>query len=345
MYSIIFGTRPEYLKLKPLIELFEKENVLPFQVIYIKQHSNILDVSNNYTTITIEESHDRLNNLGVQILEKLPAKLIHSTYIVVQGDTATTFYSSLVAFQMKRKIIYLEAGLRTYNLLKPYPEEGYRQMISRISDYNFTPHDDCTKILLEEKVSGKIFNVGNTIIDLIKSYNFTVTKTNKVLITIHRRENWENIPIFIKELNDLATKFIDIQFLWFLHPNKDLQNIIKQTIHPTIILHQPLNHYEFTKEITSCYALITDSGGIQEEAAYFGKQTIVLRQSTERYHIGYPYVQTLHNIHELQTLFQRLKTQILPPCFVYGNGNASIQIYNILKSHVEDVNEFSSLNA
>ena len=91
MYSIIFGTRPEFLKLKPLIELFEKENVLPFQVIYIKQHTNILDVSNNYTTITIEESHDRLNNLGVQILEKLPAKLIHSTHIVVQGDTATTF--------------------------------------------------------------------------------------------------------------------------------------------------------------------------------------------------------------------------------------------------------------
>ena len=106
---------------------------------------------------------------GQLILLKLPDIIKDITHVIVQGDTSSAYYSAVTAFQMQNKVIHVEAGLRTYDLEKPFPEEAFRQMISRIASINFTPHDDSSKLLLEEKVSGKIFNVGNTILDLIKS--------------------------------------------------------------------------------------------------------------------------------------------------------------------------------
>ena len=336
--TIIFGTRPEYLKLLSLIKVFEQRKEMSFQVIYIEQHSTIIDVHpmNTYIKIPIEDSKEnRLEHLGSQIITKLPEYLSKTTHIIVQGDTASVFYSGLCAFQKQIQIIHVEAGLRTYNLSQPFPEEGYRQMISRIAAYNFTPHEDSSKLLKDEGSPGKIFCVGNTIIDLIKSYTHSVKLGNTVLITFHRRENWCHIVEFIEQVNILVMMYPDLHFKWFLHHNKELQTIIRNSIHLSVSLEEPLNHYDFSKEIASCYCILTDSGGLQEEASYYGKQCIVLRFSTERTHIGKPYIHTIQSFNDVSSSFKLIEPKLLDPCYVYGNGSSSEKIYDILKSQTE----------
>ena len=335
--TILFGTRPEYLKLAPLIKIFEKENNLPFQVIYIEQHNSIIDIPspNNYVKIPIDDSKEnRLEHLGSQIISKLPAFLSSTTHLIIQGDTASVFYSGLVAFQKQIKIIHIEAGLRTYDISQPFPEEGYRQMISRITSYNFTPHEDSSKLLIQEKCPGKIFCVGNTIIDLIKSYNHTVILGDTVLITFHRRENWCHLDEFIKQVNSLVKEYPHLNFKWFLHPNKQLQSIVRNTVHPSVSLQEPLNHYNFSNEIATSYCLLTDSGGLQEEASYYGKQCVVLRFSTERSHIGKPYIHTIKSFDDISDTFKLIEPMLLEQCHVYGNGDSSNRIYDILKSQI-----------
>ena len=336
--TIIFGTRPEYLKLLSVIKVFEQRKEIFFQVIYIEQHSTIIDVHNmnTYIKIPIEDSKEnRLEHLGAQIITKLPEYLSKTTHIIVQGDTASVFYSGLCAFQKQIQIIHVEAGLRTYNLSQPFPEEGYRQMISRIAAYNFTPHEDSSKLLKDEGSPGKIFCVGNTIIDLIKSYNHTVVLGNTVLITFHRRENWCHIVEFIEQVNILVMMYPDLHFKWFLHHNKELQTIIRNSIHLSVSLEAPLNHYDFSKEIATSYCILTDSGGLQEEASYYGKQCIVLRFSTERTHIGKPYIHIIQSFNDVSSSFKLIEPKLLDPCYVYGNGSSSEKIYDILKSQTE----------
>ena len=338
-FSIIFGTRPEYLKLKPLIDVFKKEQYFDFQVIYVQQHENITDlkIDNTITfkTLPIQSlSNNRMEDIGTQILNGLNDIILDSTHFIIQGDTATAFYSALYGFQNKIKVIHVEAGLRTYDLEKPFPEEAYRQMISRIASFHFTPHNDCEKLLKDEKVSGTIYTVGNTILDLVKSYKLNVYKGNDVLITFHRRENWDYVQEFIIELNKLVEKYNNLNFIWYLHPNKELQEKVKKYIHPSVLLEEPLNHYEFATNIASSYCLLTDSGGIQEEASFLGKQTIVLRKSTERNHIGTPYLQTIESFKDIHKIFETIDTEKdLTPCYIYGNGDSSIQIYELLKEH------------
>jgi UDP-N-acetylglucosamine 2-epimerase (non-hydrolysing) len=338
-FSIIFGTRPEYLKLKPLIDLFKKKQYFDFQLIYIQQHEDIQDLIDDQSYILKKLqihtlSNSRIDDIGIQILSGLQKLIYTSTHIIIQGDTATAFYSALYGFQNKLKVFHIEAGLRTYDLEKPFPEEGYRQMISRISSIHFTPHTDCETILNSEKVSGSIFTVGNTILDLIKSYNLSISKGNEVLITFHRRENWDNVLKVISIINKLANERSDLRFIWFLHPNKELQKLVKENVNSKILLEEPMNHYEFAKRIASCYTLLTDSGGIQEEASFLGKQTIVLRNSTERNHIQYPYLQTINAFEDIEEKFNSLLKEDLAPCYIYGNGDSSDKIYSILKSQV-----------
>ena len=332
-FAIIFGTRPEYLKLKPLINEFKERN-FTFSVIYIQQHSSLdEEIDNDYIRLSIDNNvNHRLCCIGEQILLKLPDIIEYISHVIVQGDTSTAYYSALTAFQMQKKVIHVEAGLRTYDLEKPFPEEAYRQMISRIASINFTPHDDSSKLLLEEKVSGKIFNVGNTILDLIKSYNLDCTNIDKVLITFHRRENWDKIDILLSGLKKLVEKTPHIKYIWYLHPNPDLQKKVKEAIKeiPSIELNKSCGHKEFTKLIASSNFLITDSGGIQEEASFLGKHCIVLRSSTERSHIPNEYITVLQDYSKLDEIYDLLPTVLLPQCNVYGCGDSSKRILDIL---------------
>jgi len=331
-FAIIFGTRPEYLKVKPIIDIFKKKNILNYKVIYIQQHLSIDEEMEDFyelLPIIVYSDKDRLCSLGEQILSKLPSYIIDFTHIIVQGDTASAYYSALTAFQLQKKVVHIEAGLRTYDLDRPFPEEAYRQMISRIATINFTPHTDSSKLLLDEKVFGTVYTVGNTILDLIASYKLNCSMSNIVLITFHRRENWDKIDILLSGLKKLVKKTPHIKYIWYLHPNPMLQQKVRESIKVfnSIELHSPCSHKEFTNQISISNFLISDSGGIQEESSFLGKHCIVLRASTERSHIPKEYITVLEDYSKLDEIYDLLPLKQLPKCNVYGNGDSSKKIY------------------
>jgi UDP-N-acetylglucosamine 2-epimerase (non-hydrolysing) len=335
-FAIIFGTRPEYLKMKQIISQFKLQKIYDFKVIYITQHENINEDIDDLTIKLIinqsTNSSNRLSDIGSEILTKLPSLIYSCSHIIVQGDTATAFYSALTGFQLNKKIIHIEAGLRTYDISKPFPEECYRQMISRISSIHFTPHDDSSNILINEKVFGNIFNVGNTILDLINSYNLTCSMDNIVLITFHRRENWDKIDDLLLGLKKLMIKTPNLKYIWYLHMNPELQKKVKESISniPSIILKEPCCHIEFTQQMAKTNFIITDSGGIQEEASFLGKHCIVLRKSTERTHIPDKYITIMEDYTLLDNVYNNIPKEPLPVCNVYGYGDSSSKIINYL---------------
>jgi UDP-N-acetylglucosamine 2-epimerase (non-hydrolysing) len=336
-FCIIFGTRPEYLKIQPLILQFKLNLSFKYKVIYVMQHENINeDIDKDIITIKVNNTNqlNRLGNIGYEILNKLPEYISESTHIIVQGDTATAFYSALCGFQLNKKIIHIEAGLRTYDIFKPFPEECYRQMISRMASINFTPHDDSSNILIKEKVFGQIVNVGNTILDLINSYNLQCSMDNIVLITFHRRENWDKIDDLLVGLKKLISKTPEITYLWYLHMNPDLQKKVKDSIFNinSIILKQPCSHIEFTQQMAKANFIITDSGGIQEEASFLGKHSIVLRKSTERTHIPKEYITILEDYTKLDEMYEIIPKNHLTKCNIYGYGDSSIKILNYINN-------------
>jgi UDP-N-acetylglucosamine 2-epimerase (non-hydrolysing) len=336
-FAIVFGTRPEYLKLKSIIDEFKYRN-LNYTVIYISQHENIDErFDDSFQKIKILNITDeRLSNIGSEILTKLPILIKDCSHIIIQGDTATAFYSALTGFQLGKSIIHVEAGLRTYDLTKPFPEEGYRQMISRMSTIHFTPHDDCAKLLNNEMVTGEIKNVGNTILDLINFYNFECKMENTVIITFHRRENWNEVDNLLTGLKKLIEKTPEIEYLWYLHHNPELQNKVKNNINnkENIKLMEPSNHVNFVNHLAKCKFVITDSGGIQEEASFLGKHCIVLRSSTERTHIPKEYITILDDYTKLDIIYDSIPKKELPKCNVYGNGFSSKLILDFIESKI-----------
>jgi UDP-N-acetylglucosamine 2-epimerase (non-hydrolysing) len=289
--AIVYGTRPEFLKLKCLIELLRKKSI-SINVIKIMQHIQLHEDEGYYDNILDIDTicEDRISNIGSNILCKLPELIRGSTHILAQGDTATVFYSLLCGFQMKKKCIHLEAGMRTYDLVNPFPEEGFRQMISRITDIHLCPSELERAILESEKVKGDKYIVGNTILDLVASYNIPITYEKKVLITLHRRENWSDFKEYIIELVKLSQENNDFLFYFLTHPNPSFKEILRDVsdiLPKNFIITDSLPHIELIKLLSSCAFVITDSGGIQEEANFLGKHMFVLRKITER--------QAIHN--------------------------------------------------
>lgn len=328
---IIYGTRPEFLKLKCLIDTFKKHNI-HILVIKIRQHVTILDDIGYFDMcIDIDEiSGDRISNIGCSILSKLPCMINDTTHILAQGDTATVFYSLLCGFQMKKVCIHLEAGMRTYDLANPFPEEGYRQMISRITDIHLCPSEHEKAILEREQVKGKIFVVGNTILDLVKSYDFPITNEKKVLITLHRRENWLDFKEYIIELAKLIKANQEYTFYFLTHPNptfKQIINELHEIIPKNMEITDSLPHRGLIKLLSSCSFVITDSGGIQEEANYLGKHMYVLRKTTERQAI-HPSKLTLCSIDTIKNI--ECKCFEHEQGFEYGDGNSSLAVKNII---------------
>jgi UDP-N-acetylglucosamine 2-epimerase len=202
---LCFGTRPEWLKIKPLIKLMKKSQ---YKLLFTGQHPDLLkDVEVDYQ-IKINQSDNRLDSIISDCMLQFPNGDFEG--VLVQGDTGSAFGCALAAFNRQLKIYYLEAGLRSYNLEHPYPEEGYRQMISRISNVNFAPTELSFDNLIEEKVSGETHIVGNSVLDNLLEYK-TGEYGNQVLVTLHRRENHEIILDWFNQLNLIANKFYNIK--------------------------------------------------------------------------------------------------------------------------------------
>jgi UDP-N-acetylglucosamine 2-epimerase len=228
------------------------------------------------------------------------------------------------------KIIHLEAGLRTYDFENPYPEEANRQLISRISDINLCPTELNKQNLIDEKVRGDNYVVGNTVLDNLVMYRDRCEYTNKVLITLHRRENHEIIEKYFEILSEVASKYPELEFILPLHPNPNVNK--HKAILENINVVDPLNHKDLLNILIKCKFVISDSGGIQEECSFLNKKVIVCRNITER-----PESVGIHSFmcNDPKKIYKMVEDinndyEVNEPC-PYGDGESVDKILNILK--------------
>ncbi len=297
--AIVYGTRPEFLKVFPVINQFHSQNKEVF-IVNTGQHDDLLS--------KMEESFDIKPDfrLSVQSLDftnsNLVAKLINSlsdlvhkeniTKIVAQGDTFTVLASAMVAFLEKRKFYHIEAGLRTTDIRMPFPEEYNRRVVSLGSDVNFAPTALSQSNLWEEGIpEDKILLTGNTIVDMIQyileKENIEIEYQNKVFITAHRRENiGKPLQEISQSIKELATENPEIIFEWALHPNPNTRKIILDVFEDkkldNLIFTEPLPYLDTIRKMAVAKLIISDSGGIQEEAPSLRKRVLILREETER---------------------------------------------------------------
>ena len=326
---ICFGTRPEWLKIAPITKQLKKEE---YKLLFTGQHTDLLkDVQADYTVHIKSNEVNRLNKVISTCLEQFPSDKFSG--VLVQGDTASAVGCALAAFNLGIKVFYLEAGLRTFNLQHPFPEEGYRQIISRISYYNFTPTEISNQNLIREKVIGKRSIVGNSILDNLIDYK-TQEASNIVLVTLHRRENHDQLHRWFEELEKLAIEYDQLQFILPLHPNPAVQK--HKNTFKKVTLVDPIPYEEFLTLLAKCKLVITDSGGIQEEGSFFNKTIIVCREYTERpegLKSGHSFLcKTPTN---LQTTFKQCLAlpQSTKPC-PYGDGNTAKRVVRILRKEL-----------
>lgn len=293
----IIGTRPEVVKLCPVIKIFEQHKSFETIVLTTGQQKSLLDNMLKEFNI-LPQNKFRLEIKNADISEHVGKliqainKFIHATkpdMIFVQGDTSTAFTSAFVGFLNNIPIAHIEAGLRSFNLDSPFPEEGYRQMISRLATFNFSPTILAKSNLLSEGISpDKIYVVGNTIVDsIVRNLDGAkqIKVENKVLITLHRRENFgEPLIEICQGIYNFAAKNPTIKIKIILHPNPNSNNTIRLKLGnlKNIELINPLSYKKLLEEIISSIFVLTDSGGIQEECNILNIPLLVARTETER---------------------------------------------------------------
>lgn len=323
---ICFGTRPEWLKVNPLVEIMKDTE---YTLLFTGQHTDLLNEVGVDKRIHIIESNNRLDSIISSCMLQFPEGEFSA--VLVQGDTASAFGCALAAFHRQIPVVYMEAGLRSNNLNHPYPEEGYRQMISRISDINFAPTELSESNLYSEKVAGTTFVTGNTVLDTLASYG-EPSYTNKVLVTLHRRENHYWIDQWFDQINQLAVDNPQLEFILPMHPNPNIQK--HRDLLTNVKIVEPMPHSELINLLKDCKLVITDSGGLQEEGSFFNKKVIVCRKTTERpegIRSGHLYM--CETPTKLKKLFGKLnKNPYICTLCPYGDGNAAKHIYDILSN-------------
>lgn len=331
MILIVYGTRPEYLKIKPLIKEFKLNNI-KYKVLFTGQQKDIA-VDDADFSIKMEDSIENRLNIIVKSCLSIPQYVFKNIKtILVQGDTSTALGLALNAFHRKIKIIHLEAGLRTNDLENPYPEETNRQIISRISDINFCPTTENLNNLKKENIKGKCYVVGNTVLDNLVDYKNQCEYQNKILITLHRRENHSIIKEWFLEINKLAKTNRHLEFILPIHPNPNVQKYKNLLKNVNVI--DPLPHEDLIKILIKTKLVITDSGGLQEECSFFNKKTLICRKITERSeclgHSGF----LIKNANSLQKSFDKhiidYSINFKSP---YGDGKSAKKIVNIIKKN------------
>ncbi|MGF2035110.1 MAG: non-hydrolyzing UDP-N-acetylglucosamine 2-epimerase [Nostoc sp. CmiVER01] len=300
---IILGTRPEAIKLAPVIQVFQKSSSFESQVILTGQHREMVEqvmqlfnIKADYD-LEIMQVQQSLNDITCRSLQGLEAlfKEKKPDLVVVQGDTTTAFAAALAAFYQKIPIGHVEAGLRTDDIFNPYPEEANRRLISQITQLHFAPTPWAVENLHRSGVLGEIHMTGNTVIDALLTVAATQAVCNVpgldwdsyrvLLATVHRRENWgEPLLAIAQGFLQILDKFPDTALLLPLHRNPTVRVPLQELLgnHPRIFLTDPLDYGELVGAIGRSHLLLTDSGGLQEEAPSLGKPVLVLRDTTER---------------------------------------------------------------
>ena len=370
---IVFGTRPEAIKMAPLVNEFQKDSInFNMKVCVTAQHREMLDQVLNLFQITpdydlnIMKPGQNLYNITANILLRIKPVLedFEPDLVLVHGDTATTFATSLAAYYQKIKIGHVEAGLRSSNLYSPWPEEGNRRLTGVLADYHFSPTKSNQKNLLDEGVNeSSVFVTGNTVIDALqlvinridadRSIKLNIEKTivqsgfkeidsKFILVTAHRRESFGQGFLNICEaLKVLAEGNPDINILYPVHLNPNVRKPVDELLSNirNINLVEPFQYEEFVYLMSRSYLILTDSGGIQEEAPSLGKPVLVMRGKTERPEaieagtvklVGSDKDNIIKEVQKLlndNSEYQKMSKAHNP----YGNGNASEKILNILK--------------
>lgn len=302
---VVFGTRPEAIKMIPIFRGFQNREGVSCKLLVSAQHRQMLDqiletfdVKPDYD-LDIMKTNQTLTDIFTGVLEGVDRviKDFHPDLVLVHGDTSTTFAASLSAFYNQVKVGHIEAGLRSYNKYSPFPEEMNRSLVGRIADMHFAPTEQNKENLLAENVREEdIFVVGNTVIDALKSvvrpdFEFSdnlisILKkdTRKILFTAHRRENMDVLDQIFLAIKDLADLYKDIDIIYPIHLNPKIREIYSKIVgeHDRIHLIEPLEYREFSNLMARSFIVISDSGGVQEEAPALDIPVLVLRRETER---------------------------------------------------------------
>lgn len=300
---LVFGTRPEAIKMCPLVNELKTRDTIKTVVCVTGQHRQMLDqvldvfdVVPDYD-LSIMKERQTLFDVTINILNKIKEVLEKERpdVVLVHGDTSTTFVTSLACFYMQIPVGHVEAGLRTYNIWSPYPEEFNRQAVSIISQYNFAPTELSKKNLLNEgKREETIYVTGNTAIDALKTTvqeNYTHPElkwadgSRLILITAHRRENLgEPMKNMFRAIRRVMDEYPDVKAIYPIHMNPIVREIANEILGGDERIHiiEPLDVLDFHNFQSRSFMILTDSGGIQEEAPSLGKPVLVMRDTTER---------------------------------------------------------------
>lgn len=376
---LVFGTRPEAIKMCPLVKEFQK-HPKEFETIVcvtgqhremLDQVLTIFDVKPDYDLNIMKQGQD-LYDVTARVLTGMRdvLKEVQPDVVLVHGDTTTSTAAALAAFYQQIPVGHVEAGLRTHNIYSPWPEEMNRQITGRIATYDFAPTPLSEKNLKEEKAQGQIFVTGNTVIDalhmvvdklksdksladeqiqVLKNAGYDVTRLDSgkklVLITGHRRENFgEGFISMVTAMKDLSEKYPEVDFVYPMHLNPNVRKPIHEvfgadlTVYKNFFFIEPLQYLEFVYLMEKSTVVLTDSGGIQEEAPGLGKPVLVMRNTTERPEaLDAGTVKLVGTDHDLivaqvskllddQAYYDKMSHAVNP----YGNGKACSRIIRAL---------------
>lgn len=363
----VFGTRPEAIKMAPIVKTMEKYEEIENVVCVTAQHRQMLDqvldifhIEPDYD-LNIFKPGQTLTEITTKALKGLEDVIIETEpdLLLVQGDTTTVFAGALAAFYQKVKIGHVEAGLRSGNLYSPYPEEANRKLTGIMTDFHFAPTERNRQNLLREGYpDGKIFITGNTVIDALfhvirEDYVFEEELLNNIdfqnkkviLMTAHRRENiGEPMENIFSAIFKIVEKYEETEVVFPIHLNPKVRAIAHKVFdnHPRIHLVEPLDYEPFTNLMAKSYLVVTDSGGLQEEAPSLGKPVLVVREETERPEgieagtaklVG---TEESDIFNELDILlsnkneYKKMANAVNP----YGNGKASQKIVDIILQNI-----------
>ena len=327
----IFGTRPEAIKMAPVIKAFKNNTSLITKVCITAQHREMLDQVLDFFSITpdydldlMQKNQDLYTLTSRALLAlKIPLEDFKPDLVLVHGDTTTTMTASLAAFYAGIKVGHIEAGLRTHNLKSPFPEELNRQFTGLVANIHFAPTTQAKANLLKERIPEDCLCVtGNTVIDALQETVEKVQQQNPgfaenipfktkkiILVTGHRRENFgAGMQRICQAIAQLATQRDDIHFVYPVHLNPNVKSVVHTILgdHSNITLIPPLEYPDFVWLLDKSFLIITDSGGVQEEAPSLGKPVLVTRDTTER-----PEAVTAGTVKLVGTDAVQLKTEVL----------------------------------
>lgn len=359
---LVFGTRPEAIKMCPLVKELKTRKNIETIVCVTGQHRQMLDVVLQAFGVvpdydlSIMKQGQTLFDITINILTAIKDVLeqVRPDVVLVHGDTSTTFVTALACFYMQIPIGHVEAGLRTYNIFSPYPEEFNRQAVSILAKYNFAPTQLAKENLLREgKSADSIFVTGNTAIDALKTTvlpeyrneHLDWAKDSRlIMITAHRRENLgEPMRHMFRAIKRIVDEHPDVKAIYPIHMNPAVRSVANEVLgnDDRIRIIEPLDVLDFHNFLARCYLILTDSGGIQEEAPSLGKPVLVMRDTTERpegiqagtlklvgtdEHVIY---REFKRLLEDEQEYMRMSNASNP----YGDGTACKQIADILEKN------------